>query len=84
MKKEHTCREEVREAAIAVITEKGKNIVTPSEILNYLLNKGTSYSKSTILTHIVSKCCKNAPAHHATRYEDFERIGEGSYKVLGI
>ncbi|QGH20219.1 hypothetical protein [Clostridium butyricum] len=84
MSKEYNCRIEVREAAIAVITEKGENSFTPIEIIDYLRNKGTTYSESTIRTHITSRCCKNAPANHGSRYEDFERTDTGSYKVLGI
>ena len=83
MIKKFNCRDEVREAAIAVITQKDENIFAPNEIIRYLKSKGTSYKESTIMTHITSKCCKNAPANHATRYEDFERIGKGLYKVLG-
>lgn len=84
MAKEFNCRIEVREAAIAVITEKGENRFTPTEIINYLKNRGSAYSESTIRTHITSRCCKNAPANHGSRYEDFERTDAGSYKVLGI
>lgn len=84
MIKKYTCRIEVREAAIAVITEKGENRFTAIEIVDYLRNKGTTYSENTIRTHITSRCCKNAPEHHDSRYEDFERIDKGYYKVLEI
>ncbi|MCD2347199.1 DUF7669 domain-containing protein [Clostridium guangxiense] len=83
MIKESNCRDEVRAVAISIITEKGKNVFTVNEVISYLKNRGTNYSENTIRTHVTSRCCKNAPKNHGTRYEDFERISRGYYKVLG-
>ena len=78
------CHEEVLEAANAIINKKGGNEFTPNEIIIYLKEQGTAYKESTIRTHIVSRCCKNAPEHHGTRYQYFERISQGLYKLIGI
>lgn len=83
MIKGSNCREEVCEAAIAIINKKGENAFSINEVLDYLVNKGTSYKTSTIRTHITSRCCKNAPQNHGTKYDDFERISNGCYKVIG-
>lgn len=40
MIKKFNCRDEVREAAIAVITQKGENIFAPNEITSYLKSNG--------------------------------------------
>lgn len=41
----------------------------------------TMYPESTIRTHVTSRCCLNAPSHHGTVYNDFERIERGVYKL---
>ncbi|MCY9664871.1 hypothetical protein M5X11_07860 [Paenibacillus alginolyticus] len=45
-------------------------------------SNNTIYAESTIRTHIVSRCCINVKRHHAIVYNDYERIGDGYYKVL--
>jgi predicted RNase H-like HicB family nuclease len=37
---------------------------------------------STVRTHIVSRCCVNAPAHHLHRWRYFRRVGRGRYEIL--
>jgi len=76
------CHEEVLEAANAIINKKGENEFTPNEVIIYLKNKGTAYKENTIRTHVISRCCKNAPEYHETRYQYFERISHGLYKVI--
>jgi hypothetical protein len=76
------CHEEVLQAAIFIVKSKGINEFTPKEVLRHLKNQNTPYAQSTINTHIVSRCCVNAPEHHAVRYKYFERIGHGLYRVI--
>jgi len=52
-------------------------------VIENMRNQKATYSESTIRTHIVSKCCVNAPRHHAVVFNDFERIGRRLYKFLG-
>lgn len=42
---------------------------------------GSKYSESTIRTHVTSRMCADAPVHHGTTYEDFERLGGGRYRL---
>ena len=35
----------------------------------------------TVLTHVVSRCCVNAPAHHAHRLDYFKRLSRGVYEI---
>jgi len=35
----------------------------------------------TIRTHIVSRCCVNAPVNHPHRWEYFERVERGTYVI---
>jgi hypothetical protein len=76
------CHKEVLSAAKSIIKAKGRNEFRPEEVISYLKSQDTSYKENTIRTHIVSKCCKNAPAHHNTRYPYFERLSHGTYKVI--
>ncbi len=76
------CHNEVLEAASVVVASKGINEFTPHEIVSYMNNHNTTYAESTIRTHIISRCCINAPAHHAVRYAHFERISHGLYKII--
>jgi len=77
-----SCRDEVVEAARAIIARKRRNEFRLIEITQYLKNANSEYSESTIRTHVASRCCANAPDHHAKVYRDFERIGEGMYRVV--
>ena len=76
------CHNEVLEAAKIIVDFKGINEFTPFEVIEYLVEQKTSYSKNTIRTHICSRCCKNAPKHHAVKWYYFKRIEHGLYKVL--
>lgn len=77
-----TCRDEILEAVKFIITKKCRNEFTISEVMGYMVAKGTEYAPSTIRTHITSKCCKDAPQNHGTKYDDFERIGKGLYSLI--
>jgi hypothetical protein len=35
----------------------------------------------TVRTHVASRCCVNAPAHHQTRWPYFRSIGRGVYRI---
>jgi len=35
-----------------------------------------------VRTHVVSRCCVNAPKHHLHRWKYFRRVGRGTYEVL--
>ena len=76
------CHHEVLEAAQEIVAIKGKNEFAPIEVVRFLQERGTQYAESSIRTHVVSRCCVNAPPHHGVRYSYFERIGKGRYRIL--
>jgi len=43
---------------------------------------GSRYKESTIRTHVTSRMCRNAPKYHATKYDDFERVDYGTYRLV--
>jgi len=77
-----SCRDEVVQAARAIIARKRRNEFRLAEIIQYLKDANSEYSESTIRTHVTSRCCANAPDHHAKVYRDFEKIGKGMYQVV--
>lgn len=66
-----------------ITQSKGRNECSPEEVVHFLRRYGSPYAESTIRTHIVSRCCRNAPENHAVRYEYFERVNHGLYRILG-
>jgi hypothetical protein len=78
------CRDEVVSAVRSVVKERGVNRFTVNEVVDYMLARKTSYSESTIRTHVTSRCCINAPNHHATIFNDFERVERGVYRIYKL
>ena len=37
---------------------------------------------SSVRTHIISRCCLNAPKNHPHKWEYFKRVGRGVYEIL--
>jgi hypothetical protein len=54
---------------------------TPRDVIDELHRRGTSLADSTIRTHVTSRMCASAPAHHGTVYADLERVGRGLYRL---
>jgi len=75
------CREELLATVIALVKEKGVNEFTVVEVVESMQKNNTIYKESTIRTHITSRCCFNAPKHHASIYDDYERINKGVYRI---
>ncbi len=77
-----TCRDEILSAAREIVSRKGVNRFSPKEIVNHMRRAGSHYKEPVIRTHVVSRMCRNAPKHHAKKYDDFERIDYGSYRLV--
>ena len=43
--------------------------------------RDSTYSESTIRTHVTSRMCANAPDNHGTTYDDLVRVGRGLYRL---
>jgi len=77
-----TCREELLKAVKHIVDTKGKNEFSMEEVIAFMKQHNTKYKESTIRTHLISRCCKNAPQHHGVVYEDYLRVGAGVYKLV--
>ena len=76
-----TCRDEILACANRIVQQKGINEFSLKEIIDCMEAVGTKYKESTMRTHVTSRMCANAPKHHATKFNDFERTSHGIYKL---
>lgn len=70
--------EEVLRAARRLCRERGEWIFHPDEVVRALPH----LNPSSVRTHIVSRCCVNAPANHPHRWKYFRRVSRGTYEIL--
>ena len=75
------CRDELLAVVTDLVKRKGVNEFTVEEATEAMKDHNSIYAESTIRTHITSKCCVNAPKHHITTYNDYERIDKGIYRI---
>jgi predicted RNase H-like HicB family nuclease len=69
---------EVLDAARRLCGEREGWTFRPDEIVRALPH----LNPSTVRTHIVSRCCVNAPRNHPHRWEYFRRVARAVYEVL--
>lgn len=81
-KSKTSARDEILEVVKEITKERAGKSFTVSEVLDMMRNLQTNYKDSTIRTHIMSKCCINAPNHHGTVFNDYERIDRGIYRLV--
>lgn len=79
-----TCRDELLQATRLIVEAKGNDRFTIKEAIEYMKQNNTAYKESTIRTHITSRCCRNAKKHHAVKYNDYEVLGNGEYRVINL
>ncbi|MEU8153137.1 hypothetical protein AB0B94_05695 [Micromonospora sp. NPDC048986] len=77
-----TCRDEVLEAAHELAVRSADGSFTAEEVVRLIIGRGSTFAESTIRTHVVSRMCVDAPAHHAVRYPDLTRHGGGRYRLV--
>jgi len=75
-----TARAEILTAARKLADRSQDGSFALTEIIAQLKRAGTRYAESTIRTHVTSRMCADAPDHHGTTYDDFERLGGGRYR----
>jgi len=80
-KRRASCRDEVLLAVQSIVKRKATNRFTVQEVVDQMKTMKTTYPESTIRTHVTSRCCVNAPNHHATVFSDFERVDRGIYRL---
>ena len=76
----NSAREEILAAAKMLADRSPDGSFTLMQIVTNLRRAGSRYAESTIRTHVTSRMCADAPDHHGTTYDDFERLGGGRYR----
>ncbi len=70
--------EEVLHTATRLCRERRGWTFTPQEVVRAL----PDLNESSVRTHVVSRCCVNAPKNHPHKWDYFRRVGRGVYEVL--
>ena len=68
---------EVLRAAQRICRERGTWTFTPDEIVRAL----PDLNASSVRTHVVSRCCINAPKNHPHKWDYFRRVRRGVYEI---
>lgn len=69
---------EVLRAALRLCRRRGGWTFKPDEIVRLL----PSLNASSVRTHIVSRCCVNAPRNHPHAWDYFRRLERAVYEIL--
>src|SRR6188768_1196466 len=69
--------DEALDAARRVCAERGAADFTPDDIVRALPH----LNSRTVRTHVVSRCCVNAPTNHPHKWDYFRRVGRGRYEI---
>jgi predicted RNase H-like HicB family nuclease len=69
---------EVLHAALRLCRARGGWTFRPDEIVRLL----TGLNASSVRTHIVSRCCVNAPRKHPHAWDYFRRVERAVYEIL--
>ena len=69
--------DEVLAAARRLCASRRNWSFTPAEIVHALPH----LNERSVRTHVVSRCCVNAPSHHAHRWPYFRRLRRGLYAI---
>ena len=70
-------QEEVLRAAQRICLGREDWSFTPGEIVSALPH----LNERTVRTHVVSRCCINAPKNHPHKWDYFRRVGRGTYTI---
>lgn len=77
-----TCRDAVLAAFRKLEARHGRREFGVAEVVQEVLTATDRFSESTIRTHVSSLMCAQAPANHATRHLDLERVRRGIYRRI--
>ena len=71
-------QQEVLAAARALCRERRGWTFSPADLVRALPH----INARSVRTHVVSRCCVNAPKNHPHRLDYFRRVGRGLYELL--
>lgn len=75
-----SCRDAVLDALGRLERRHGRSDFSLADIVTETLAGDPRYSERTISTHVTSRMCVDSPDHHATTFDDLERVSRGVYR----
>ena len=69
--------QEVLRVANEIARGRADRSFSPEEVVRALPH----LNQNSVRTHVVSRCCENAPKNHAHKWNYFKRVGRGRYQV---
>ena len=70
---------------LAVLTEyvkeKGENEFTRAGALAAMRRAGSKYKSGSVSANLSYRCCANIPRYYKPMYNDYEKIGDGLYRI---
>ncbi|MFF5230717.1 hypothetical protein [Dactylosporangium sp. NPDC000521] len=76
-----TAREEILLAIADIMGRSGRDHFELSDVLTEMRQRGSRYAESTIRTHVTSRMCGDSPGHHASTFDDLQRLDRGRYRL---
>ena len=70
--------DEVLSTARRICRERGEKTFRVADIVQALPH----LNPSSVRTHVVSRCCVNAPKNHPHKWAYFRRVGRGEYTII--
>ncbi len=70
--------EEVLRTARRICKERGEKAFRAVDVVKALPH----LNESSVRTHIVSRCCVNAPKNHPHKWPYFRRLARGAYEIM--
>lgn len=81
MTEPNTCREAVLEAMGLLERRHARTVFGLDEIVAEVMGTWSQWKRSTVMTHVSSHMCRDAPTH---LNPDLDRVGRSKYRLAGI
>ena len=75
------CREELLAVLTEYVKEKGENEFTRTEAIAAMRRAGSKYKSGSVSAHLSFRCCANVSRYYKPMYDDYEKIGDGLYRI---
>ena len=78
------CREELLAVLTEYVKEKGENEFSRAEAITAMRRAGSKYKSGSVSAHLLYRCCANVPRYYKPMYDDYEKIGDGLYRIKNM
>lgn len=78
-----TCRQEILNIIRSLVQDRPDGEFGVAEVIRAMRAQRSQYPKGTVMSHVTSFMCANAPRARNRQYDDLERVGRGRYRLRG-